>query len=254
MLSGNTRRIDLYDFFSVLLPGVALLLGVVPFLPRNTDLGAVGTLLPLLVGGFVFGRAVHTLAVLIEDYYEAAPTHREKFIQELRNPEDLSEATVGAFYEECVNSMGILNDEESHWKQDNVDEQKLEDLYGLVRSYVHIDSRGRSRTFQAVYSFYRSMWIVSVIIASIYFLYGILKAIGATEGLITFTSFFGTLGLEPGIIVLGSQVVALVSYELFSNARSDYQKHFIRYLIADFLILQGVDYPEAVIAAEPAKE
>lgn len=90
MISDNARRFDLYDFFSVLLPGVALLLSFVPFLPEDTDLNAIGALLPILVGGFVFGRAIHTLAVGIEDDYQLSPTHRERFIQELSNPDILS--------------------------------------------------------------------------------------------------------------------------------------------------------------------
>ena len=259
MLSDSARRIDLYDFFSVLLPGIALLLALAPFLPQNTDLGALGTLLPLLVGGFVFGRGIHTLAVTIEDGYELAPTHRERFIQIFTNQEPviITDATRSAFYRECSNCFDIFHDMDDAppWNEDNETATKLlEDLYGLVRSYIHIDARGRSRTFQAVYSFYRNMWIVSVIVGGVYLFYGLVKGVGATEGLVNFTSFFGTLGLSPGLIALGSVFVALVSWRLFSEARSDYQDHFVRYLIADFLILQGVDYPEAVIAAEPHRE
>lgn len=246
MLSDTPRRFDLYDFFSVLLPGVALLLGLVPFLPKDTDLGALGAVLPLLIGGFVFGRAIHTVGVRLEDAYEEAPTHRERFIQEVNDPEVMTEETVRCFYQECINAFDIVDDDDQ-WQRNGQDEDLLEDIYGLVRSYIHIDSRGRSRTFQAVYSFYRGMWVVSLIVAVVYLLYGLLKGINATEGLVTFTSFFGTLGMAPGLIVLGSVIVALLSHEAFSQARGDYQEHFVRYLVADFLILQGVDYPEAIV-------
>lgn len=255
MISDNARRFDLYDFFSVLLPGVALLLSVVPFLPKDTDLNAIGALLPILVGGFVFGRAVHTLAVGLEDNYQASPTHRERFIQELSTPDILNEETLQAFYDECTETFDFL-DEEYPWEQggDERNKAKLEDLYGIVRSYIHIDSRGRSRTFQAIYSFYRSMWIVSILVAAMYFLYGLLKGSGTMDNIVTFTSFLGSLEIPPGLLVLSSAIVALASYRAFSEARADYQKHFIRYLFADFLVIQGVDYPETFIRATVSDE
>lgn len=91
------------------------------------------------------------------------------------------------------------------------------------------------------------MWIVSIIVAAMYFFYGLLKGAGVMDDLVTFTSFLGSLEIPPGLLVLSSSIVALMSYRAFSEARADYQKHFIRYLFADFLVIQGVDYPETVI-------
>ncbi|AFO59130.1 hypothetical protein NJ7G_3913 [Natrinema sp. J7-2] len=34
---------------------------------------------------------------------------------------------------------------------------RLKDLYGLVQGYIHMDARGRSRTFEAVFDFYQCM-------------------------------------------------------------------------------------------------
>ena len=42
------------------------MIGLSPFLPNDTPVGSLATLLPLLAGGFAFGQAIHTIGVYIE--------------------------------------------------------------------------------------------------------------------------------------------------------------------------------------------
>lgn len=257
------RQFDLYDFFSVLLPGSALLLGLAPFLPRETDIGSLGAILPLLIGGFVVGRAIHSIAVTIEnppsetesergvirtlfiskplgwffgrEYFDDV-THRDRFISELKRPDVVDESLVDEFYQECRRVFPNLELPEDRSQLDD-SEQVFDTLYGLVRAYVHIDARGRSRTFQAIYAFYRSMWIVSFLLFLVYLVYGVLKVLGLNPGIVDYTSFIGSLGVPDSLIVLGSLVVAYAGYLAFSEARTDYRRFFVQYLISDFVLL-----------------
>lgn len=60
------------------------------------------------------------------------------------------------------------------------DEGELGILYPLVRGYIHIDGRGRSRTFQAIHAFFRSGELGVIVLGSIYVAYAFLVVIFGT--------------------------------------------------------------------------
>ncbi|WP_136717733.1 hypothetical protein [Halorientalis salina] len=285
MLGNSSPRISLYSFFSVLLPGVVFLLGVIPFLPSKTSLGSLGVLLPILAIGFAVGQAVHTVAVAIEsnsskseeikemmneatsrrekanlwfkrwfiaeplrqlfgDQYFENTSHRKRFINELNTNQDgeiLDTEVCNSFYEVSRGTFPELNLPESRTDLDeNGDTARRFDLlYGNIRSVVHIDGRGRSRSFQAIYSFCRSMWIVSICLFLIYAIYSMLSMIGVLSELASYTSFIGTLDISSRILAPAAFIIAVGSFKLFNTAKQNYQKYYIQYLISDFLILQS---------------
>jgi len=217
------------------------MVGLFPFLPETTQLGSVGTIVPVLIGGFVIGRGVHSAAIASEDFW-GETSHREYFKDEIKKsqlnvPSDLPEETVDEFCEECEALFdGITLD----WNQSPQEiDQMLDAVYQHVRSYIHVDARGRSRTFQAVYAFYRSMWFVSLLLGAVYFMYGLLKELGAVEGTVAYTSFIGTAEIPPGLIILGSTTFVLGSYRYFREAKFDYRRYFSLYLISDFLVIRN---------------
>lgn len=274
MFGSGTQQFDLYDIFSVFVPGVALLLGLTPLLPQFVPLTSLQFIVPLLVGGYIAGRGVHAGSVRIEEYF-GRPSHRDVFINEVIDPEILDEDVVSEFCMECVDVFDIIDKEDldeglipeeeeppqekAHdWKKraynklvyairwllgrDEKDRHTLgETLYVLVRSYVHIDSRGRSRTFQAIYSFYRGMWIVMGFLGFVYLFYGLADAAGLLEGIASFQTHLGTVDLHPGLVILLAETTYFFGYELFSKARSDYQEYFVQYLISDFLVIGLVE-------------
>lgn len=254
------RKFDLYDFFSVYLPGLAFIAAIAPFLPAGTNFGDSAAILVFLLGGFIVGRGIHSVAVKIEDLFETIPTHRERFQQEISLPEFLSQSTVDLFrseYEEAFGSgwfdTGEDGDDEATSKEggSNVVE---EDVYSMVRSYVHIDGRGRSRSFQAIYAFHRGMWVVTVTVALIYYSYAWAVELNLLNNVVGYMSVIGTLHPEPVFITLGSSALFFFGHYVFRGAREDYQQYYIQYLISDFLVLQSVDYPEAVVMAEQLPE
>lgn len=82
-MNGNEgiRRFDLYDFFSILLPGTALIFGLYPFLPMGFAVNSFAALVPFLVGGFIVGRAVHSVAVSFQ-WLLGRVSHRERHSSE----------------------------------------------------------------------------------------------------------------------------------------------------------------------------
>jgi len=237
MFAGSTRRFDLYDFFSVFLPGATFILGVVPFLPRQAPIGSVGVLLPIIILGFSIGRAIHTAANSIDEYFDT-PGHREHFRWELQNTDkgDMDQGVVDRFYKRSKKLFGEdigLPDDRS-----DITAEQADALYALVRSYIHIDSRGRSRTFQAVYSFYRSMWLVSLLLVVVYVAYGLIRMSGISQEMVNYYTYISSLDIAPVVFVLGSLVVVTSSYTTFRGAKTNYQQYFIQYLISDFLVLR----------------
>lgn len=184
---------------------------------------------------------------LFGEEYFADTSHRNRFVQELDpdcESEILDDDVCDSFYRvsrdtfpelELPKSRDNLFDESSK----KCAKTRTNLLYGNVRSVVHIDGRGRSRSFQAIYSFCRSMWIVSIILFLIYSLYSILSILGVPKGLVSYVSHIGKLEISSIIIAAVAFVIAVGSFKLFKAAKRNYQQYYIQYMVSDFLILQN---------------
>lgn len=237
MIGEGTKQFDLYDFFSVLLPGIAFILGMFPFLPHKTEVFSPGLIIPLLVGGFVVGRAIHATSLWIEQRAGAA-SHRAVFGNQFQNPTVVTPELVESFYTACCETFTEIDLPDS--RAEAVEDQLIVDtLYGLVRSYVHIDARGRSRTFQAVYDFYRSMWIISLILTGCYVFYAVGTALRLFDNQAGYLSYIGSLNITPGLIVFASLIVMAGSYLTFRRVRQNYREIYIQYLLTDFVVLHN---------------
>lgn len=272
VVNGNEgiRRFDLYDFFSILLPGTALIFGLYPFLPMGFSVDSIAALVPFLVGGFIVGRAVHSTAVSFQRLLGRL-SHREAFERELAEPTHLATETVDEFYEYCrdvFDTVALPADRESAFEDGGGSEEVEalgpkgirteavsflrnsyeqepvtfgETLYVLVRAYVHIDGTGRSRTFQAVHAFYRSTEVVSAILVVIYLGYAVKKLLSESvvdiPALLPYTTIVDHLGFEPEVIALGAILLAALSWKTFSTAKRTYRRYYLQYLVMDFLLL-----------------
>ena len=106
-VGAGIKQFDLYDFFSVFLPGAALIVGVLPLFPSSVNLNPVLLLGSLLVGGFVLGRGVHAGAIRIENY-AGTKTHRDQLTQELESADVLTSDMVNEFYDRCRRIFGDI--------------------------------------------------------------------------------------------------------------------------------------------------
>jgi len=235
MIQRGIRRFDLYDFFSVFLPGATFLIGLFPFVPNGTSLG-VGIAGVVVVLGFVVGRAIHGTAIIFDGFWNN-DDHRDVFLRQISDPTVLSAEVMDQFFDACCevyNGLGLC---ETRRASVDAETDEIEPLYTLVRSYVHMDSRGRSRTFQAVYAFHRSMWFTSLLLGFVYYGYALLRASPVTQEAVAYQTYISSVGLAPEIITAGATVVVLFSYRVFRDAKRRHQRHYVQYLISDFLTL-----------------
>lgn len=239
MLTEGTRRFDLYDFFSILIPGAAFLIGLLPLFPSQTPIFSTATIAILIVAGFVIGRSIHAAALWLERFNDVT-SHREQFANELVDAKFVSEDLVNRFYKHCLDSfdeISLPEDRTDLSQSDHCD--NLETLYGLVRSYIHMDARGRSRTFQAVLDFYRSIWVASAVLSVIYVAFAALIGFGAPTGdAVGYISHLGELEIHYTIIFFGAVFVLGSAYATFKRVRSSYREFFIQYLMSDFVVLR----------------
>jgi hypothetical protein len=213
-----------------------LITGLLPFLPKDTNLGSSGILLSIIAFGFVIGRAIHGSAVIFDNFWDN-DSHRDLFIGELEDGSLLPESTLDRFYYLCCKTfqdLGLCDD-----RQDTIDQDdNLEQIYLLVRSYLHMDSRGRSRTFQALFSFYRSMWLVALSLVSVYYAYALINILGLARSMVSYETYVASLGIPISIIMGGAITAGTLAYRVFRDGKRRHQRHFVEYLIADFVVLQ----------------
>ncbi|PHQ44249.1 hypothetical protein DJ68_19505, partial [Halorubrum sp. C3] len=180
MIEEGTRQFDLYDLVSVLIPGSTFTVGLAPLLPADTGTPSTAGLVILLLLGFVFGRGIHAVGIQLESH-EAATSHREVFRKEIANTTNLSDDVVDRFYDTARDKfeLDFLDTDRTQLDPDR-DASDIDAIYDHVRSYIHIDARGRSRTFQAVLDFCRGMMVASAILSFIYLAYAVALITGFT--------------------------------------------------------------------------
>lgn len=236
LLGASSSTFDLYDFFSMLIPGAALVLGVLPFAPKETPVDAAGLVVVLLVSGYITGRGLHTIAESIDNIL-GNRSHRDFFVDVLQGTEELLDpATVDEFYDVATtfaDSPDLPDD------RADASATELETLYLYVRARIHMHGQGRSRTFQAIHAFYRSTHLTFVCLAILYFVFGAGVFFGLFTGIGSFTSYWGTLGLSGNTFVAISELIAAVSLAAFHDAKGDYREYFIQYLLIDFLMIES---------------
>lgn len=128
MLEQGRNHFDLYNFFSVLLPGLALILGLLPFAPNDLQLDNLGIIIALGILGFVMGRILHSTAVALES--RVGRGHRESFMQELKYSNTVSEEMVDLFWrdiEELINQRS--EDDIQHINLHNLLVDPFDELY-----------------------------------------------------------------------------------------------------------------------------
>jgi hypothetical protein len=248
MIGEGTRQFDLYDFFNILIPGAVLTLSLTPFLPESVAPTSPAPLVAILVFGFIFGRAAHALGIQIERL-DLVKSHREHFQDQLFDADEISPTIIEKFYSRARIKFDMSELPENRNDLERDDHVKeLNTLYTMVRAMVHMDSRGRSRTFQAILDFYRSMMIIALVLFLICTGYAIvLSAEGASE-LLPYNSHLSSFDILPAVSFFIGVVIPLSAYTIFERIRSEYRSYYVQYLMADYLLL---DKEETESQAKP---
>lgn len=266
-------QLDLYDFFSVLLPGVYFLITLIPIVPTSLPLGTATAAVVLLVVGYVVGRALHTTA----ESLDTSPSNRDTFVNAItsRNEGDdtyLDERIreflqklrygdlvvtgiewIGRSASEKEDGVEILNDELKDRfygavKQDSgldlpydrtvADESDINALYVYVRSQLYHHGNARSQSFQAIYAFYRSTYLATQLAAFLYIVYSFGQLGGYWSRIGNYSTFIGGLELSPAAIFAVTEVILIASLITLYDAKDDYRKYYIEYLITDYLTIR----------------
>lgn len=162
----------------------------------------------------------------------------------------------GHLYEQFCREYERRFPEDKSPKQLEPDE--LMDRYPLIVTAVENGDVTPHASFQSIYSFCRSMWVVSIVIAAVYteILFGQLVdfRVGCTQfGLPDWIPDVGMLCLSGDVIAvsdgtIGAAVVPdnsvsavvpvfLISALIFFDAAGTYKRHYVEYLIAGFASL-----------------
>ena len=238
MLEEGTRQLDLYDIVSILVPGAALAVGLIPFLPQRVDIPSTLAILLLLLISFIFGRGVAAIGIQIESTSRPT-THREQFQNEVISPSKIDRRLADRFFMASRSYFGLHELPQARVDLDeNNHEAAIKSLYSHVRSFIHIDARGRSRTFQAILDFCRGMLVVSGLLFTAYTGYAIWLLAGLQQSpLAPYQSYIGQFEFNAGVMVALGLTVVSISYTVFERIRSNYREYYIQYLIVDFLVL-----------------
>lgn len=231
------RLFSIYEFFSVFIPGLATTFGLILLLPRDIDVSLTVALLPLLVLSFVFGQALHSTSAFIEAILaksDSVNNHREAFASELNSPDKVGAQVIRQFKEE----LAIALRDEDLMNDDAMADNDWSELYTFVQSYIYANEVGRSRIFQAIFAFSRSM---TVLLAGLPILYLTHQIVRNTTSIIdrepNYLRFFDDFGEFMEAFVPLSILGAI----LFLYGAYSYKNYFAQYLIADFVAIRQED-------------
>ena len=270
--SAAQSKLDLYDFFSVLLPGVYFLITLLPLVPNSLPFGTGTVALILLVGGYVAGRALHTTA----ESFDNSPSNRETFAEAITSSYEADDdylddekrdlllmlpkgnvAVSGIeFLAKIANDddgVEILNDDlkdrfygeikmdsqlDLPYERTALVENDIEALYVYARSQLYQHGNTRSQSFQAIYAFYRSTFLATEIAIFIYAVYGFGRLFQVWSEVGNYSTIIGGLGIPPAAIFAVLYLVLIGSLAAFYDAKDDYRKYYIEYLMIDYLTIR----------------
>lgn len=235
------RLFSQYDFFSVFLPGLSTLMSLYLVLPQEISVGPLAAIIPVLVLSFVLGQALHSLAAFIEQQLGKTclvTSHRTLFAEKLLEPDDAEGRIVGEFKLECSHllhdSSLLLEGEET-----SLSSEEWKKLYPTIQSYIYNSEVGRSRTFQAIYAFSRSMSVLFAGLLLFYITYYCLQQNGVFfDRPSKYLLFFS----NPGEFIKVALLLCLLGALLFLYSTYSYRRFFIQYLISDFVALRTANH------------
>ncbi len=207
------RVLELFDVLSNLIPGgILILTPYVLFSTRGLEdkVNPVVLFAAFLLLAYVFGHIVQYIASRVLD----TPTLFQSTIEDVISDSDDSRISVseveGRFWEYCKSHFELSEDFDDYEK-----------VLQLILSYLETTPATRALRFQALYSFSRNMYIVSVV--------GIVASTAALAGDAIGLAHARSVSLA--ILVLLLSVVMLL---VFRERAKKFEKKFIEYTIFDF--------------------
>lgn len=227
-----------YDFFSVLLPGLAAATLTFLFLPVPvaSQIGPLAALIPVLVLSFSLGQGLHAIAHWLEKLAgqtRFVTPHREIFAEQIQNPNWISVYIVDSFRLKVAELLLEPTNQSSVNIEGKVDQEiDWSEIYTFVQSYIYTHEIGRSRKFQSIYSFCRSLMVLSFFFPIITFLHNQMQKSGFVfDRTPQYATYFQGY---PDFMEV-SLFLGVIGTLVFWYGAYSYKRNFVRYLISDFI-------------------
>lgn len=245
-----------YDFFGILLPGLASVIFLYLLLPRDLRIGLSAGIVFVGVFAFIFGQALHAAALFVEILPEMVSrllgiswSHRKKFEKELNDPSYFDQRNIRAF-RQAADRVCPGFSSRSHFGPDVYSPDEALSLYAFVRSYLHSHDQSRASSIKAIYGFCRNMFVLLLGLVPVYLTYGFLSSaqnfafgvsgIGYIDRAGKYILFFP----DFGEFLRAAVPLSLLGASIFLIGMFLHQRFFIQYLISDFLAVSHTDSHE----------
>ncbi|MFC7098852.1 hypothetical protein [Halobaculum marinum] len=208
------QALEIYDILTNLVPGGILLLSVsvvikieeyVSFQNSGISIGIS------LIAAFVLGHVIQAIASQLN----GTPTLFGRIVRSSKG-EDVDDLSVR-----------ITHIEESLWpmvKRKFSLPEDFDDYGALMRLLIsHLETIPATRAlrFQALFSFHRSMWAVSMIVAGLVMVGVFLKCLGI-------------VAVRSYLILVVTAIGSLMSILIFRSRKEKFNRLFVQYTIVDF--------------------
>lgn len=220
-VSQTFRSLAFYDIITNLVPGIVVLFA---FVVLMSPVGLFGELTVVVAtsGFLVIAYTAGHITQALGSWFDNPTTFGETIKSVQSGEYDDSPITIThvekEFWNSCINVFDIPNPDE------------FEDygrLLELVLSHLETTSYTRALRFQALHSFHRSMWAASWLITVSVPVAGVLH-------------YLGVIALYSMVITGGIFVSGVVGILVFNRRKTEFDKVFIKYAIADFYGSQAI--------------
>jgi len=220
-VSQTFRSLAFYDILTNLVPGIVVLFAFVVLVSPVELFGElpVGVATAgFLVVAYIAGHVTQALG----SWFDNPTTFGETVASVQSGEYDDSPITIThvekEFWSSCVDVFDIPNPNEF---------ENYGRLLELVLSHLETTPYTRALRFQALHSFHRSMWATTWVIT---------VAVPVAGGL----HYLGVITLYSTVIAGGIFVFSVIGILVFNRRKTEFDKVFIKYAIADFYESQAI--------------
>lgn len=214
----NSQNLTIYDFVVDIVPGALAILVFLSLLPIDVVAGldiadiTVGSSILVIVLGYFIGHLIQAVASPIDNWVYFLRRDEYPFEKTLQ---EASSDSVEERFSDNVDAFFELETEEP-------DNLTGIERFTLTQSYLWNNNIGRAQRFQILYSFLRSMWVLSVLGALLHLL-GLIAMYGWGYALMW-------TPLQSGLIIAALSLAGIGSY----LRRIQYHEMMAGALIFDF--------------------
>lgn len=259
MPPASGRSLNLYNFFAIFLPGFLFIILLIPFSPQSIDIRTPLAAIPLIAVGFVIGQALHTISIIVQSLPAGNTTttsHRELFVQAVDDQSEHSPKIPNPLisrFKTSVNDQHSGEDTGPLNTDNATSNDEIKSVYHLARSKIHADGRGRSRVFQSIYAFSRSVQVMILVVGVIYIVYAILDFVDISQAFASQSSLEFSVqiytpliasALEQPLVVIPLAILGMaLGYGIFNKTTAQYKRNYVEYTLADYVVILNENPP-----------